>query len=78
MSGRFDTLNSSSKRKGREMRGLPDSAVVGTYKRAKRIGGKSRGANAKQCQREAELLNSMLTSIFVYAVGNIVKLTKKN
>lgn len=71
-------LTSSSKRKGKEMRGLPDSAVVGTYKRAKRIGKKSRGNSVKQCQREADLLNSMITSVFVYAVGNIVKLTKKN
>jgi hypothetical protein len=77
MSGRFAILNLSSKRKGKEMRGLPDSAVVGTYKRVKRIG-KSRKATAKQCQREADLLNSMITSLFVYAVKGVVNLTKKD
>lgn len=77
MSGMYVRLTSSSKRKGKEMRGLPDSAVVGTYKRVKRIG-KSRGATAKQCKREAELLNSMIESLFIYAIGNIVKLTKKD
>lgn len=60
------------------MRGLPDSAVVGTYKRAKRIGKKSRGNSVKQCQREADLLNSMVTGLFVYAVKSVVKLTKNN
>ena len=60
------------------MRGLPDSAVVGTYKRVKRIGSKSRGNSIKQCNREADLLNSMITSLFVYAVKGVVNLTKKD
>ena len=58
------------------MRGLPDSAVVGTYKRVKRIGSKSRGTSIKQCNREADLLNSMITSIFIYAVKGAIKIGK--
>ena len=53
------------------MKGLPDSAIVGTYKRAKRVGHKRPvKGTAKKNQQTADALNSMI-------YGFLQSLTKK-
>ena len=47
------------KRKGNSMRGLPDSAIVGTYGRMKHMKHKSR-RSAKDYQATADFLNNMI------------------
>lgn len=48
------------------MRGLPDSAVIGTYKRAKRIG-KPRRRQSRQM--EAQLLYDILVGVKLIKKG---------
>jgi hypothetical protein len=61
------------------MKGLPDSAVVGTYKRAKHYAHKNgRGGTVAQGKREEEFLYNALFNLTVFGLGKIVSLTKKN
>jgi hypothetical protein len=60
------------------MKGLPDSAVVGTYKRAKHYARKNRGGSLKQCKREEEIVFNALFNLTVFGLSKIVSLTKKN
>ena len=53
------TLMKQGKRKGNSMRGLPDSAIVGTYGRMKHMKHKSR-RSAKDYQATADFLNNMI------------------
>lgn len=48
------------------MRGLPDSAIIGTYKRAKRIGKPRRN---KSRQMEAQLLYDILVGVKLIKKG---------
>ena len=47
------------RRKGNSMKGLPDSAILGTYGRMKHMKHKSR-RNAKDYQATADFLNHMI------------------
>jgi hypothetical protein len=60
------------------MKGLPDSAVVGTYKHAKHFARKNRGGTLVQGKREEEFLFNALFNLTVFGLGKIVSLTKKN
>ena len=53
------TLREQGRRKGNSMRGLPDSAILGTYGRVKHMNHKNR-PSAKECQATADLLNNMI------------------
>ena len=53
------TLREQGRRKGNSMRGLPDSAIVGTYGRMKHMRHKSR-RSAKDYQATADFLNNMI------------------
>jgi hypothetical protein len=53
------TLREQGRRKGNSMRGLPDSAIVGTYGRMKHMKHKSR-RSAKDYQATADFLNNMI------------------
>ncbi len=53
------TLREQGKRKGNSMRGLPDSAILGTYGRIKHARHKRR-RSAKDYQATADLLNNMI------------------
>jgi hypothetical protein len=61
------------------MKGLPDSAIVGTYKHAKHYARKNgRGGTLAQGKREEEFLFNALFNLTVFGLGKIVSLTKKN
>jgi len=53
------TLREQGKRKGNSMRGLPDSAILGTYGRMKHMRHKRR-RSAKDYQATADFLNNMI------------------
>jgi len=53
------TLREQGNRKGNSMRGLPDSAILGTYGRMKHVGRKKRHS-AKDYQPLADYLNKMI------------------
>jgi len=53
------TLTKQGRRKGNSMRGLPDSAIVGTYGRIKHARHKRR-RSAKDYQATADFLNNMI------------------
>lgn len=52
-------LMEQGKRKGNSMKGLPDSAIVGTYGRMKHMSHKKRH-NAKDYKATADFLNAMI------------------
>jgi hypothetical protein len=52
-------LMEQGKRKGNSMKGLPDSAIVGTYGRMKHMKNKKR-RSAKDYQATADFLNAMI------------------
>jgi hypothetical protein len=64
------TLREQGNRKGNSMRGLPDSAILGTYGRMKHVGRKKRHS-AKDYQPLADYLNKMINDF----INN--KLSKK-
>ncbi len=53
------TLREQGNRKGNSMRGLPDSAILGTYGRIKHVGRKKRHS-AKDYQPLADYLNNII------------------
>ena len=53
------TLREQGRRKGNSMRGLPDSAILGTYGRMKHMRHKRR-RSAKDYQATADFLNNMI------------------
>ena len=53
------TLTKQGRRKGNSMRGLPDSAILGTYGRMKHARHKRR-RSAKDYQATADFLNNMI------------------
>ena len=63
-------LTKQGKRKGNSMRGIPDSAILGTYGRIKHVGRKKRHS-AKDYQPLADYLNKMINDF----INN--KLSKK-
>lgn len=52
-------LREQGRRKGNSMRGLPNSAILGTYGRMKHMRHKSRHS-AKEYQATADFLNNMI------------------
>ena len=52
-------LMEQGKRKGNSMKGLPDSAILGTYGRMKHMSHKKRH-NAKDYKATADFLNAMI------------------
>ena len=64
------------KRKGNSMRGLPDSAILGTYGRMKHAGNKRHRRSAKDYQATADFLNSILTNLIKKQEAKLNKLTK--
>ena len=52
-------LKEQGRRKGNSMRGLPDSAILGTYGRMKHMSHKRRHS-AKEYQATADFLNNMI------------------
>ena len=66
------TLTKQGRRKGNSMRGLPDSAILGTYGRVKHMSHKRRHS-AKEYQATADLLNNMVEK----AVSVIFRIHKK-
>jgi len=69
------TLMKQGKRKGNSMRGLPDSAILGTYGRMKHMRHKRR-RSAKDYQATADFLNSILTNLIKKQEAKLNKLTK--
>ena len=70
-----DTLREQGKRKGDSMRGLPDSAILGTYGRIKHMRHKKRHS-AKDYQATADFLNSILINLIKKQEAKLNKLTK--
>jgi hypothetical protein len=68
------TLMKQGKRKGNSMRGLPDSAIVGTYGRMKHMRHKRR-RSAKDYQATADFLNNMINKAIQKQLDNISNLT---
>ena len=69
------TLREQGRRKGNSMRGLPDSAILGTYGRMKHMRHKRR-RSAKDYQATADFLNSILTNLIKKQEAKLNKLTK--
>jgi hypothetical protein len=65
-------LTKQGRRKGNSMRGLPDSAILGTYGRMKHMSHKKRHS-AKEYQATADLLNNMVEK----AVAMIFRIHEK-
>jgi hypothetical protein len=69
------TLTKQGRRKGNSMRGLPDSAILGTYGRMKHARRKRR-RSVKDYQATADFLNSILTNLIKKQEAKLNKLTK--
>ena len=69
------TLTKQGRRKGNSMRGLPDSAILGTYGRMKHARHKRR-RSAKDYQATADFLNSILINLIKKQEAKLNKLTK--
>jgi hypothetical protein len=69
------TLREQGNRKGNSMRGLPDSAILGTYGRMKHAKRKSR-RSAKECQATADFLNNMINKAIQKQLDKKSNLTK--
>jgi hypothetical protein len=69
------TLTKQGRRKGNLMRGLPDSAILGTYGRMKHARRKNR-RSAKDYQATADFLNSILIKLIKKQEAKLNKLTK--
>jgi len=63
------------RRKGDSMRGLPDSAILGTYGRMKHMRRKSRHS-AKEYQATADFLNNMINKAIQKRLDKKSNLTK--
>ena len=68
-------LTKQGRRKGNSMRGLPDSAILGTYGRMKHARRKRR-RSVKDYQATADFLNSILTNLIKKQEAKLNKLTK--
>ena len=69
------TLTKQGRRKGNSMRGLPDSAIVGTYGRMKHMRHKRR-RSAKDYQATADFLNNMINKAIQKQLDKKSNLTK--
>jgi hypothetical protein len=69
------TLMKQGRRKGDSMRGLPDSAILGTYGRMKHMRHKSR-RSAKDYQATADFLNNMINKAIQKQLDKKNNLTK--
>jgi hypothetical protein len=69
------TLREQGKRKGNSMRGLPDSAILGTYGRMKHMRHKNRHS-AKDYQATADFLNNMINKAIQKQLDKKSNLTK--
>ena len=69
------TLTKQGRRKGNSMRGLPDSAILGTYGRMKHTRRKNR-RSAKDYQATADFLNNMINKAIQKRLDKKSNLTK--
>jgi hypothetical protein len=69
------TLTKQGRRKGNSMRGLPDSAILGTYGRMKHARHKRR-RSAKDYQATADFLNNMINKAIQKQLNKKSNLTK--
>jgi hypothetical protein len=69
------TLREQGNRKGNSMRGLPDSAILGTYGRMKHARHKRR-RSAKDYQATADFLNNMINKAIQKQLNKKSNLTK--
>ena len=69
------TLREQGRRKGNSMRGLPDSAILGTYGRMKHMRHKRR-RSAKDYQATADFLNNMINKAIQKQLDKKSNLTK--
>ncbi len=69
------TLTKQGRRKGNSMRGLPDSAILGTYGRMKHARHKRR-RSAKDYQATADFLNNMINKAIQKQLDKKSNLTK--
>lgn len=68
-------LREQGRRKGNSMRGLPDSAILGTYGRMKHMRHKNRHS-AKDYQATADFLNNMINKAIQKQLDKKSNLTK--
>jgi uncharacterized membrane-anchored protein len=69
-------LTKQGRRKGNSMRGLPDSAILGTYGRMKHAGNKRHRRSAKDYQETADFLNHMINKAIQKKLDKKSNLTK--
>ena len=69
-------LMEQGKRKGDSMKGLPDSAILGTYGRMKHAGNKRHRRSAKDYQETADFLNSLINKAIQKQIDKKSNLTK--
>ena len=69
-------LMEQGKRKGNSMRGLPDSAILGTYGRMKHAGNKRHRRSAKDYQETADFLNALINKAIQKQIDKKSNLTK--
>ncbi len=69
------TLTKQGRRKGDSMRGLPDSAILGTYGRMKHARRKNL-RSAKEYQATADFLNNMINKAIQKRLDKKSNLTK--
>jgi hypothetical protein len=69
------TLTKQGRRKGNSMRGLPDSAILGTYGRMKHARRKRR-RSAKDYQATADFLNNIINKAIQKQLDKKSNLTK--
>ena len=69
------TLTKQGRRKGNSMRGLPDSAILGTYGRMKHARHKRR-RSAKDYQATADFLNNIINKAIQKQLDKKSNLTK--
>ena len=70
------TLREQGRRKGNSMRGLPDSAILGTYGRMKHAGNKRNRRSAKDYQETADFLNALINKAIQKQIDKKSNLTK--
>lgn len=69
-------LMEQGKRKGNSMKGLPDSAILGTYGRMKHAGNKRHRRSAKDYQETADFLNALINKAIQKQIDKKSNLTK--
>ena len=69
-------LTKQGRRKGNSMRGLPDSAILGTYGRMKHAGNKRHRRSAKDYQETADFLNALINKAIQKQIDKKSNLTK--